>query len=160
MRVTLFEYMVVISVSLISRKLLGSPLAKPASGPCSQGRSSAFTEGPAKLETVTRRAAQRKQKSEPAAGRRTGPTREPDAEDGIQTEGTDMRQSHPNDSCDGKLHQPQPSSALKPILGGTVLSARNRVHRVASRKLGLPCWALSETSWAVQLYEPLGRPSE
>jgi len=75
-------------------------------------------------------------------------------------EGTHMRQSHPNDSCDGMLHQSQPSSALEPILGGTVLSARNRVHRAASRKLGLPRRALSETSWAVQLYEPHGRPSE
>ena len=51
----------------------GHPSRKRASGPCSQGRSSAFTEGPSKMETVTRRAAQPKQKSEPAAGRRKGP---------------------------------------------------------------------------------------
>jgi hypothetical protein len=44
-----------------------------ASGRDSQGRSSAFTEGPSQMETVTRRAAQQKQKSEPAAGRRIGP---------------------------------------------------------------------------------------
>ncbi len=36
-------------------------------------RSSAFTEGPSQMETVTRRDAQQKQKSEPAAGRRKGP---------------------------------------------------------------------------------------
>ena len=108
MRVTLFWYMVVISVSLYFPLAARVTLREASEWPCSQGRSSAFTEGPAKLETVTRRARNAKQKSEPAAGRRTGPKREPDAEDGIRTEGNDMRQSHPIDSCDGKLHQPQP----------------------------------------------------
>src|SRR5208337_4950530 len=44
-----------------------------ASGRDSQGRSSAFTEGPSQMETVTRRAMKSKQKSELAAGRRIGP---------------------------------------------------------------------------------------
>jgi hypothetical protein len=78
--------MVVISVSFISRILLGSHMAEPASGPGSQGRSSAFAEGPAKLETVTRRATKSKQKSEPAAGRRIGPKRDPEQRTGYEAD--------------------------------------------------------------------------
>ena len=46
MRVTLFEYMVVISVSLISRILLGSLSRSERSGPGSQVPRSAFLAGP------------------------------------------------------------------------------------------------------------------
>ena len=73
MRVTLFWYMVVFSVALISRILLGLHMAQPASGPGSQVPSSAFAEGPAKLETVTRRATKVEAEERRAAGRRFWP---------------------------------------------------------------------------------------
>src|SRR5690242_14118656 len=73
-----------------------------ARGPASQGRSSAFTEGPPKVETVTRRAAQWKQKSEPAAGRRIGPKRDPVQRTGYEPDGTRMNQKIPSASRDRK----------------------------------------------------------
>src|SRR5579863_1280277 len=48
----------------------GHPSPKRASGPCSQGRSSAFTEGPSQMETVTRRAFAAANEAEERACRR------------------------------------------------------------------------------------------
>ena len=52
-----------VSPILNSRSCLGHTGRSQASGPASQVPSSAFTEGPSQMETVTRRAAKRKQKS-------------------------------------------------------------------------------------------------
>ena len=52
------------------------------------------------METVTRRAAQPKQKSELAAGRRIGPKRDPVQRTGYEPDGTDMNQEYPHTSRD------------------------------------------------------------
>ena len=52
------------------------------------------------METVTRRVAKPKQKSELAAGRRKGPKRDPEQRTGYEAEGTHMRRSHDQDSGD------------------------------------------------------------
>ena len=82
-------------------------MAKPASGPGSQGRSSAFAEGPAKLETVTRRATKSKQKSEPAAGRRIGPKRDPEQRTGYEAEGLPLDRVTPTLLGGGCLPKPK-----------------------------------------------------
>jgi hypothetical protein len=52
------------------------------------------------METVTLRAAKPKQKSEPAAGRRTGPKRDPEQRTGYEKEDFPMRRSTPLDIHD------------------------------------------------------------
>src|ERR1700761_4482633 len=90
--------MMVISVSLISRILLGSHIAKRASVPGSQVPSSAFTEGPSQTETVTRRATQSKQKSAEPQGAGKAPKRDPEKRTGNETA------EHTLDSVQPRFH--------------------------------------------------------
>src|ERR1700761_4173825 len=135
--------MMVISVSLISRILLGSHIAKRASVPGSQVPSSAFTEGPSQTETVTRRATQSKQKSAEPQGAGKAPKRDPEKRTGNETAEHTLDSVQPSIPRRHRPHQRQP---VAPSLSVSERMASSKANG-ASGSSSPVAQARLKTSW-------------